>query len=176
MRAITTSRVACEFDRFLYSSLGEDANGMPLTVLSALARMDLDPWEEAAKLVQLPKEVAVKQLGSVIGCLPNASNANIDPAYIAVPLIALLPRSVHRPHPLWRAFAHATPLKSPALVSTVLSVLTYVILMLFSNWWTQDLQSPRQRHLQSSATSAPTIEVPSTASGVETNQTIEGPP
>ena len=47
MSAVTTPRLGCEFDRFLYASVGDDNNGMPLTVLSALARMDVDPWEEA---------------------------------------------------------------------------------------------------------------------------------
>jgi len=36
MNAGTTPRLGCEFDRFLYASVGEDNNGMPLTVLSAL--------------------------------------------------------------------------------------------------------------------------------------------
>jgi hypothetical protein len=40
--------VLAEFDNFLYASIGADRNGMPLSVLSALARLDLDPWEEAS--------------------------------------------------------------------------------------------------------------------------------
>jgi hypothetical protein len=91
MSAVTTPRLGREFDRFLYASVGDDNNGMPLTVLSALARMDIDPWEEASKLTQLPPESAVMQLASLLGALRNASVAGRDPVRIAAPLIALLP-------------------------------------------------------------------------------------
>ena len=42
---VSNTRPGCQFDQFLYASGGDDANGMPLTVLSALARMDVDPWD-----------------------------------------------------------------------------------------------------------------------------------
>ena len=38
------------FDPFLFAAIGEEQNGMLLSVLSALARLDLDPWYEAASL------------------------------------------------------------------------------------------------------------------------------
>jgi hypothetical protein len=38
-----------EFENFLFAPIGEDSNGMVLSVLSALARLDIDPWQEAAK-------------------------------------------------------------------------------------------------------------------------------
>ena len=69
MGAVRTPRVGCEFDNFLRASVGDDANGMALMVLSALARMDVDPWEEAAKLMQLPKDGAIKQLACLLGAL-----------------------------------------------------------------------------------------------------------
>jgi len=157
MGAVTTSRVGCEFDSFLYASVGEEDNGMPLTVLSLLARMDVDPWEEAAKLMQLPQDGAVKQLASLLGSLRNASVANLDPARIAVPLVALLPRPLGRAHPLFKAFAQATPAKSSAMVSTLLFVLTYFIFLVFSSWLMGNL-APRQ--LPTAATSAATIDAP----------------
>ncbi len=92
MSAVTTARPGREFDRFLYSSVGEDMSGMPLTVLSGLARMDVDPWEEASKLTQLPRESAVRQFASLLGALRNPPTAGLDFARIAAPLIALLPR------------------------------------------------------------------------------------
>ena len=45
-----------EFDDFLYAPIGADEGEMPLSVLSALARSDLDPWQEAAELSDLPKD------------------------------------------------------------------------------------------------------------------------
>ena len=50
-----------EFDRFLLTPLME-SNGVPLTVLSMLARQDIDPIEEAARLSQLPNEAAINSL------------------------------------------------------------------------------------------------------------------
>ena len=42
-----------EFDRFLHATVGEDRNGYAVTVLSTLARLGLDPWNETAELVTL---------------------------------------------------------------------------------------------------------------------------
>jgi hypothetical protein len=47
-RPARTSPLGSEFDGFLYARIGEDSNGMLLSVLAALARLDVDPWEEAA--------------------------------------------------------------------------------------------------------------------------------
>ena len=81
-----------EFDAFLFAPIGEDKNGMLLSVLSALARLDVDPWQEAAKLARLPGETATQTLASLIRALPDGSLAYPDPGTIAARLIALLPR------------------------------------------------------------------------------------
>ena len=47
-----------EFNDFLFASIGADATGTYITVVSALARLDLDPWAEAAKLSRMPKTLA----------------------------------------------------------------------------------------------------------------------
>jgi hypothetical protein len=39
-----------EMDAFLFASVGEEEKGIPLSVLSALARLGLDPRNEAARL------------------------------------------------------------------------------------------------------------------------------
>jgi hypothetical protein len=33
-----------EFDEFLFASVGDDSNAMPLSVLSMLARLDIDAY------------------------------------------------------------------------------------------------------------------------------------
>ncbi|HLG88862.1 MAG TPA: hypothetical protein VKZ79_16865 [Alphaproteobacteria bacterium] len=48
-----------ELDPFLTESVGIEENGMALTVLSALARLGLDPWAEARYLASLPKQAAI---------------------------------------------------------------------------------------------------------------------
>jgi hypothetical protein len=163
--AVSTSRLGCQFDRFLYASVGDDTNGMPLTVLSALARMNVDPWEEASKLTQLPKESAVTQLASLLGALRNAPVAGLDPARIAPPLIALLPCPRDRAPLMLKALAQAVPTKHPAAVSTVLTVLTYVISMLVVQWLMGSHQAPKQ--IQAPPTSAPAIESPSAPTSSE---------
>ena len=65
---------------------------MLLSVLSALARLNIDPWQEAAKLAALPGETATHRLASLIAELPEPSPPHPDPVTIAARLIALLPR------------------------------------------------------------------------------------
>src|SRR5690242_19308420 len=62
-----------EFDAFLSASIGEDADGVGVTVMSALARLGLDPWSEAARLSDLPREAAVAALVLTLGRLPAGS-------------------------------------------------------------------------------------------------------
>lgn len=80
-----------EFNDFLFAPIGEDKNGMLVSVLSGLARSDVDPWQEAAKLAQLPAETATKELAGLIGALPDRAASYPDPRTIAARLIALLP-------------------------------------------------------------------------------------
>jgi hypothetical protein len=48
-----------EFDEFLCAPIGADRNGTGLSVLSALARLNVDPWQEATSLARMPREAAV---------------------------------------------------------------------------------------------------------------------
>ena len=57
------SRTNSQFDRFLFAPLYENGE-TPVSVLSALARQDIDAWQEAARLAQLPKDHAVKKSDS----------------------------------------------------------------------------------------------------------------
>jgi hypothetical protein len=81
-----------EFNDFLYALIGSDKNEMPLSVLSALARLDVDPWEEAAELAELPKDVAKRRLVSLIARLPGGRSNQGDSRASADRLIELLPR------------------------------------------------------------------------------------
>ncbi len=102
-----------EFDDFLYAPIAEESNGMTLSVLSALARQDVDPWEEAAMLTRLPGETAIRKLAALIAALPNGLAVRIDPESVAVRLVALLPgRPVHESRS--RAASATLRLSSPA--------------------------------------------------------------
>jgi hypothetical protein len=80
-----------EFDSFLFATVGEDKRGMLLSVVSALARLNVDPWQEAAALTDLPKETATRRLASLIAKLPVEQSGKLDEGTIAARLIALLP-------------------------------------------------------------------------------------
>jgi hypothetical protein len=56
-----------EYDPFLSSPLWMDRNESPLSVMSALARLDIDPWAEAAALAALSKAAAVARLSALLG-------------------------------------------------------------------------------------------------------------
>src|SRR6478752_6562707 len=58
-----------EFDSFLFASVGEEADGIPLSVLSVLSQLVLDPRDEAARLSHLTKETAADQLARMIARL-----------------------------------------------------------------------------------------------------------
>ena len=65
---------------------------MLLSVISALARLDIDPWREAARLAQLQEAAATKRLASMIARLADGSEMYRDPPTIAARLVVLLPR------------------------------------------------------------------------------------
>jgi hypothetical protein len=92
LRAASAACRRSAFDDFLYAPIWEDASGTPLSVLSALARLDLDPWKEAATLAQLPRERAIQKLISLIEALPRGPSTDPDPEAVVPRLIALLPR------------------------------------------------------------------------------------
>jgi hypothetical protein len=81
-----------EFDEFLGASIGEDRNGTGLSVLSALARLDVDPWKEATSLARMPREAAAMRLTELIEALPLAAASAIPSRMSAANLVALLPK------------------------------------------------------------------------------------
>jgi hypothetical protein len=85
-------RLGSEFNAFLFSTIGEGRNGIPLSVVSLLARRDLDPWLEAASLAAMPADAAARRLDSLIRALPDQPLTLPDSRTIATRLIALLPR------------------------------------------------------------------------------------
>jgi hypothetical protein len=112
MGAMPNTRIGCEFDKFLHATIGDD-DGMPLTVLSALARLNVDPWEEAAKLTRLTEQCAVARLAALLGALRHGPLLCPDPAGIAAPLIALLPPNRDYSSPVLRTLARVAPKKHP---------------------------------------------------------------
>lgn len=124
------SFLASEFDSFLFAPIGEERNGMLLSVLSALARLDVDPWQEAAKLALLPEATATETLAALIMALPDEPSMHRDPATIAARLVPLLPRRANAPPP--RETLHgfgASPKFRYALSMVLINVILMAVLL-----------------------------------------------
>ena len=91
-QAATVMSRSSEFDAFLFAPVGEERNGMLLSVLSALARLDIDPWREAADLARMPGKLASQRLASLIETFPDLPTPPAGSETTTARLIALLPR------------------------------------------------------------------------------------
>jgi len=157
----SVSRLGSEFDDFLYAPIGEDPNGMLLSVLSALARLDVDPWQEAAKLAQLPRKRAAQRLAGLIATLPETASAEPDPVTIAARLIALLPRQTRYGLP-GSAPARSAVMKKSWVVALYAAILAAAM---STQWLFAGLQpqTPRAEAKAPSATDATPRIVPPSA-------------
>lgn len=121
------------FDPFLYAEVGDDRHGGPLSVISALARVGVDPWEEAARLARLPLHAAARALSALLTRLPAGSGQPTDPINVATRLVRLLPHAStgsEAPH------VAATAPRDPGIVSkhwrTALLYLVMLVLLMGS--------------------------------------------
>jgi hypothetical protein len=80
-----------EYNAFLFAAVGEEKVGLPLTVLTALTRLGLDPWREAARLSDLPRETAARAFAVTIAMLPEGDWKASDSEAIAARLVNWLP-------------------------------------------------------------------------------------
>jgi hypothetical protein len=157
-----------EFNQFLYAPIAEERSGMLLSVLSALARMNLDPWDEAARLARLPRATATSYLTSLIAALPEGPVARSDPGALAERLIALLPRRLASKGPSPAADSvSGVSLNRRPLIGPLAVYLLLMLLLLVNQWLTERAsQAAARAHPAASAqTSAalPQNPVPSSA-------------
>ncbi len=80
-----------EYNAFLFAAVGEEKVGLPLTVLTALTRLGFDPWREAARLSDLPRETAARVFAVTIAMLPEGDWKASESEAIAVRLVNRLP-------------------------------------------------------------------------------------
>ena len=88
-----TTALSPAFDDFLFATVCEERSETRLSVVSVLARLDLDPWTEAAELARLPVDRATLRLTSLLAGVASLPGAPPDRATIAARLVALLPTS-----------------------------------------------------------------------------------
>ncbi len=85
-----------DLNGFLFADIGIEGSGMSLSVISALARQGLDPWQEAGRLAKLPRTAATDGLARLIVAMPASLWPMPDATAIAARLVALLPRKDER--------------------------------------------------------------------------------
>ena len=108
------------YTHFLFTVVGSERrdarnSGEDITILTALARMGVDPWEEAARLAVLPRVEAAQSLETTFVNLPDIHWAAGDAAGTARRIVDKLPElSRHGPAILgpwifltWRFWAAA---------------------------------------------------------------------
>ena len=130
-----------EFDTFLFAPIDEEGMGAPLSVVSALARLDVDPWQEAAELARMPREAANQRLTSLIAALPEA---RLAPAAIAKRLIKLLPRGDTSSVASRGNLPRTDPMPAPRTSRNVILInLLVVVGLLVAQWALANLRAPQ---------------------------------
>jgi hypothetical protein len=81
-----------DLNDFLFASVGDEQNGMPLSVISALTRLGVDPWEEAGRLAALPKALAAEAVALMIARFQIARPLRSDNLAVSHRLVELLPK------------------------------------------------------------------------------------
>lgn len=121
-----------DLNGFLFADIGVERSGMPLSVISALARLGMDPWQEAARLARLPRPVAAKGLAEAISTMPASLWSLAEAALIAARLVALLPQrdGIHITATAAAVAAKAGPNTTWLLVGAVAVLLSGLAAML----------------------------------------------
>jgi hypothetical protein len=133
-----TATLRTDFDAFLYSSVGDDANGLPLTLLTVLARLGVDPWDEAADLASLPTEPALQRLAARLESMPNGPASAADTVTLATRLIKLLHRAPApapaRKGALLEEPVHIKVVKQAKEINPAIYYVIGIIVLLISQW------------------------------------------
>jgi len=102
MRAPSTDVFALKnsgLDAFLHAEVGVQLDGTALSVLSMLARLDLDPWVQAASWAKQPQADTITAVAGCIGQMPFAAAELACAHRTAARLVRLLPAETNQ---LWR--------------------------------------------------------------------------
>jgi hypothetical protein len=135
-----------DLHNFLFAAVGEERNGIPLSTISALAQLDLDPWDEAGRLSSLAKQEAVERLTGLILRLPGMRRPSSEARQIAVGLIDVLPTHNVAPAPAEEVERprrqKIAPGKAFWLICLVLAAAAFIMMMTQSGLLLGDPQPP----------------------------------
>jgi hypothetical protein len=129
--AVRRASHGSEFDNFLFTLLGEDRNGLPLSVVSLLARMNLDPWQEAGTLAILPAEAAARRFNFSLDSLTDPIMRQSISETKVLRLLALLPRQAP-PAPAPPASAPGDAVRRPGSRLRIIIFITSAIVLVGS--------------------------------------------
>lgn len=104
-----------ELNSFLFATLGKEESGAPLSVLSALTRLNIDPWAEGARLSRLSKEGAARELAPLIAAFPEEERTFSDVGAIAARLVELLPIPAYGASPTQAASGGTRRTRRPSI-------------------------------------------------------------
>jgi hypothetical protein len=165
MAPSSVSQFCSEFDNFLYAPVDEGNGGTFLSVISALARLDVDPWQEAASLTRMSREDATQRLASLIRALPGGLLAHLDSRTIAARLITLLPRTPSFTASARGASPYAgTVTNSRAIIYVVIINLIFIAFAFGGQYLMVNHRSPAQAghsNLPGGGSSVPKVPSPS---------------
>ena len=147
-----------EFNSFLFAPVSEDEDDPPLSVISALARLDVDPWAEAAALAGLAREPAAQRLASLLAKLPYGRSVHPDPETTSARLVRLLPRPGKPETSSREVFFHPGPVNGSQLAAAicVICLATFLTTLVFMTSPGQTTQADGARSAEISTISAHT--------------------
>jgi len=111
-----------EYNAFLFASVSEEKSGLQLTVLTALTRLGFNAWDEAARLSDLPKDTAARELATTMGRLPKGDWKESEVEGIAARLVIFLPRRSVVAVPPMRTRQRAGPKTTKWLTWSVVAI------------------------------------------------------
>jgi len=141
-RAAPFSDLASDYDDFLFAPIREDKSGIPLSVVSALARLDVDPWEEAARLAAMPGEAATQRLSALIASLPAEAATDPERRTTAARLVALLPQRSVADASQAKNVPRAEGMRKPPAVAYAIYYVIFMLFILLSQWLMGSRQAP----------------------------------
>jgi len=117
------------FEGFLFADIGVQPNGLPLTILTLLARGGLDPWAEAERLSRMWRPAAVSCRIAEINRAPACYRNRGDVGELAKSLVARLPAPAPKaPMDVWMGGSGFEGLPVLALMTMMFAIMTIALL------------------------------------------------